>query len=274
MGSGKSTAGLINYLSYPLSSLILWQVFKNPVNQWLRSNLNLPSRSFLRSPLFSMRKQKVPFLYAYSNYVLPKPQNWRKEDYVTGYWFLDSAIEWTPSEDLIEFLNAGSPPVYIGFGSMSNREPKTITEVAVAAIEKTEQRGIISTGWGGISNIDLPNNIFKIDSVPHDWLFPQCAAVIHHGGAGTTAAGLKAGIPTIIVPFFSDQPFWGHRIADLGVGAEPIEQKELTVENLSAAINTVVNDRQMRDLAIHLGKQIRSENGVDNAVKAIEQYLV
>lgn len=274
MGSGKSTAGLFNYLSYSLSSLILWQVFKKPVNQWLQFNLNLSSRSFLKSPLFSMRKQKVPFLYAYSNYVLPKPQNWRKEDYVTGYCFLNSATDWTPPNDLINFLNVGSPPVYIGFGSMSNRDPETITKIALAALEKTNERGIISTGWGGISNVDLPDSVFKVDSVPHDWLFPHCTAVVHHGGAGTTAAGLKAGVPMIIVSFFSDQPFWGHRIADLGVGTEPIEQKKLTVENLSAAIDTATDSQQIRDRVVHLSKQIRSENGVNNAVKAIERYLV
>lgn len=274
MGSGKSLGSLLNYLSYPLSSLFLWQIFRKPVNQWLKTNLGLSSRSFLKSPLFSMRKQKVPFLYAYSNYVLPKPSNWRKEDYVTGYWFLDSATDWTPPEDLTDFLNAGSAPVYIGFGSMSNREPETITNIALAALEKTNQRGIIATGWGGISNIDLPDGVFKIESVPHDWLFPKCAAVVHHGGAGTTAAGLKADIPTIVVPFFSDQPFWGQIIANLGVGTEPIEQKELTVEKLSTAINTVVNSAQIKSCAINLGKQIRSENGVKNSVEAVEQYLI
>lgn len=274
MGSGKSLGSLLNYFSYPLSSLFLWQIYRKPVNHWLETHLDFSSRSFLNSPLFSMRKQKVPFLYAYSNYVLPKPSNWRKEDYVTGYWFLDSATDWTPSEDLTDFFNAGSPPLYIGFGSMSNREPETITNIALAALEKTNQRGIIATGWGGISNIDLPDSVFKIESVPHDWLFPKCAAVVHHGGAGTTAAGLKAGIPTIVVPFFSDQPFWGQRIAKLGVGTKPIEQKELTVEKLSTAIDTVVNSAHIKNCAINLGKQIRSVNGVKNSVEAIQQYLI
>ena len=268
MGSGKSLGGLFNYLSYPLSSLFLWQIFRKPVNEWLKSNLR-SSRSLWRSPFFSMRKQQIPFLYAYSNYVLPKPSSWRKEDYVTGYWFLDSTTGWTPPQDLTDFLNGGSPPVYIGFGSMSNRQPETVTEIAIAALEKTNQRGIIATGWGGISNVDLPDNIFKLDSAPHDWLFPKCAAVVHHGGAGTTAAGLKAGVPTIIVPFFSDQPFWGQRIVDLGVGTKPIEQKELTVEKLSAAIDTALNEQQIRERAVDLGKKIRSENGIDRAVKAI-----
>ena len=270
MGSGKSANGLLNYLSYPLSSLFLWQIYRKPVNRWLRSNLDMPSRSFLKSPLWSMRKQ-VPFLYAYSNYVLPKPQNWHEKDYVTGYWFLDSATDWTSPEDLTDFLEAGSPPIYIGFGSMSNREPETITNIVLAALEKTNQRGIIATGWGGISNVDLPHNVFKINSVPHDWLFPKCTAVIHHGGAGTTGASLKAGVPTIIVPFFSDQPFWGQRITDLGVGRS-IEQ-ELTVEKLSTAIATVINNRRIRDRAAALSEQIRTENGVDNAVRAIERYL-
>ena len=267
MGSGKSLGGLFNYLSYPLSSLFLWQIFRKPVNKWLKSN-SILSRSLWRSPLLSMRKQKVPFLYAYSNYVLPKPQNWREKDYVTGYWFLDSATDWTPPQDLTDFLNAGSPPIYIGFGSMSNRQPETVTNIALAALKQTNQRGIILTGWGGLSSLDLPDNIFKLDSAPHGWLFPKCAAVVHHGGAGTTAAGLRSGVPTIIVPFFSDQPFWGQRIADLGVGTEPIEQKELTVENLSVAINAAVHNRE-RDRATQLGQQIRSENGVENAVQAI-----
>ncbi len=117
MGSGKSLGGLFNYLSYPLSSLFLWQIFRKPVNRWLQFNLGLSSRSLWRSPIVSMRKQNIPFLYAYSNYVLPKPSNWREEDYVTGYWFLDSATHWIPPQDLTDFLKAGSPPVYIGFGS-------------------------------------------------------------------------------------------------------------------------------------------------------------
>ena len=272
MGSGKSLGGLFNYLSYPLSSLFLWQIFRKPVNEWLKSNSILP-RSWKRSPFVSMRKQQIPFLYAYSNYVLPKPSSWREEDYVTGYWFLDSTTDWTPPQNLTDFLNAGSPPIYIGFGSMSNRQPETITNVAIAALQKTNRRGIISTGWGGISNANLPDNVFKIDSAPHDWLFPKCAAVVHHGGAGTTAAGLKAGVPTIIVPFFSDQLFWGQRIADLGVGTQPVEQKELTVEKLSAAIDTAVNKPQIKQRAVDLGKKIRSENGIKRAVRAIALYL-
>ncbi|MGL5076933.1 MAG: glycosyltransferase, partial [Waterburya sp.] len=225
IGSGKSLGSILNYLSYSAFSFGLWQLFRKPVNKWLQTNLG-QSSSFLRlpfgyatrSPLARMRKDKVPFLYGYSNYVLPKPQNWSEQDYVTGYWFLEAIQDSKPAAELVNFLAQDNAPIYIGFGSMGNRDPKTITNIALAALEKTKQRGILATGWGGISNTDLPEIVFKIDSIDHDWLFPQCSAIVHHGGAGTTAASLKAGVPSIIVPFFSDQPFWGHRIAELGVG--------------------------------------------------------
>lgn len=170
---------------------------------------------------------------------------------------LESKQDLTIPEDLIDFLHNGSPPVYVGFGSMSDRDPQATMEIVLAALAKTNQRGIIATGWGGIDDFNLPSSVFKIDSIPHDWLFPQCAAVVHHGGAGTTAAGIKAGVPSIIVPFFSDQPFWGYRIFDLGVGTEPILQSQLTIDKLTAAINQAVKDEQMQTSAQRVENQIR-----------------
>jgi UDP:flavonoid glycosyltransferase YjiC (YdhE family) len=146
-------------------------------------------------------------------------------------------------------------------------------ETVLAALAKTSQRGIIATGWGGIDDLNLPSSVFKIDSIPHDWLFPQCAAVVHHGGAGTTAAGMKAGVPSIIVPFFSDQPFWGYRIFDLGVGTEPILHSQLTVDKLTAAINQAVQDEQMQTSAQRVGNQIRSEDGVKKVVTVISSVV-
>ena len=139
----------------------------------------------------------------------------------------------------------------------------------------TGVRGIIASGWGGLvpEQFQLPDTVMRIDSVPHDWLFPQVAAVVHHGGCGTTAAGLRAGRPTIICPFFGDQPFWGARIKALGVGSAPIPQKKLTVEKLSAAILQVTTNRLIREKATLLGEQIRSENGVSNAVNFINQWV-
>ncbi|PSB08826.1 glycosyltransferase [Pleurocapsa sp. CCALA 161] len=270
--ANKSLGSLFNYLSYPVASFVLWQIFRNPVNQYLKTNLGLSPRSIWRSPLIEI-KQNSSILYAYSSSVLPRGKNWSDNIYITGYWFLESKQDWTIPQDLIDFLNNGSPPVYVGFGSMSDRDPLATMEIVLAALAKTNQRGIIATGWGGIDDLNLPSSVFKIDSIPHDWLFPQCAAVVHHGGAGTTAAGMKAGVPSIIVPFFSDQPFWGYRIFDLGVGTEPILRSQLTVNKLTAAINQAIQDGQMQTSAQRVGNQIRSEDGVKKAVTIISSVV-
>lgn len=163
--------------------------------------------------------------------------------------------------------------MYIGFGSMMSSNPEERTELVLKALAKAGKRGILLTGWGGLSNTDLPDDVFKIESIPHDWLFPQMAAIVHHGGAGTTSAGLRAGVPTIITPFFADQPFWGYRVKELGVGSAPIPQKDLTAEKLAAAIQTATSDKAMRDRACTLGEKIRSEDGVKRAVEIFHRYL-
>ncbi len=153
---------------------------------------------------------------------------------------------------------------------MRSRNPEQTADLILQAIEITGQRAILQSGWGGLSKGDLPDTIFMVDSISHSWLFPLVAAVVHHGGAGTTAAGLRAGIPSVVIPFFGDQPFWGQRIAELGVGPEPIPRKQLTVGRLAAAIHRVVTDQAMRQRAAALGTKIRAENGVANAVAILQ----
>jgi UDP:flavonoid glycosyltransferase YjiC (YdhE family) len=136
------------------------------------------------------------------------------------------------------------------------------------------QRAILLSGWGGLRPEDLPDSVLVLDSVPHTWLFPRVAAVVHHGGAGTTAAGLRAGVPTIIIPFFGDQPFWGARIAELGVGPRPVPRKRLTAERLAQAIRDTVASEEMRQRASKLGESIRSEDGVATAVEIIQGVKV
>lgn len=216
----------------------------------------------------------VPALHAYSPSVIPQPDDWPASATVTGYWFLDQASEWADvSPALREFLAAGSPPVYIGFGSIFGRNPQRTTRIVLEAIRLADVRAIVSTGWGGldVSGINLPSTVLAIESAPHDWLLPQVAAVVHHGGCGTTAAGLRAGRPSVICPFFGDQPFWGSIVHDMGVGPPPIMQKKLTAENCAAAIRATLDDTTMRQKAESLGEQIRSEEGVVNAVAFIEQ---
>jgi UDP:flavonoid glycosyltransferase YjiC (YdhE family) len=208
-------------------------------------------------------------VYGFSPSVIPKPADWGKNIQVTGYWFLDSESDWTPPTTLETFLQNGSPPLYIGFGSMTNRKPEETTDLVIQALAHTRQRAIIASGWSGMSKANLPDTVFMVESIPHAWLFPRVAAVVHHGGAGTTAAGLRAGIPSIITPFFGDQPFWGQRVADLGVGTQPIPRKKLTVDLLAQAIQTVVTDQPMRQRAAELGTHIRAEDGIGRVIEIV-----
>jgi len=141
----------------------------------------------------------------------------------------------------------------------------------IQALKLTNQRAILLSGWGGLQKANIPDSIFMIDAIPHSWLFPRVSAVVHHGGASTTAAGLKAGVPSVIIPFFGDQPFWGQRIADLGVGSKPIPRKQLTAERLANAIREVVTNEDMRQRAAKLGKQIQTENGIESAVEIFNE---
>jgi sterol 3beta-glucosyltransferase len=156
---------------------------------------------------------------------------------------------------------------------MPTQDAARTTRTVLAALERAGQRGVLASGWGGLAATDLPPSVYLLDEAPHDWLFPQMAAVVHHGGAGTTAAGLRAGVPTVICPFFGDQPFWGRRVVRLGVGPQPIPQRRPTTDALSAAIRTVVSDPMMRERAAVLGSAIRAEDGVGNAVTHIEAYI-
>ena len=216
----------------------------------------------------------IPVLHCVSPYVLPRPDDWAAHVYMSGYWFLDQGADWQPSDDLQAFLDAGDPPVYVGFGSMAGRDPQRLARIVVDALLQAGVRGIIASGWGGLQAGDLPETIFQIDQAPHDWLFPRVAAVVHHGGAGTTAAGLRAGCPTVICTFIADQPFWGDRVHKLGAGSQPIPQKKLTAAKLAAAIREVTTDPAIKRNAEALGANIRGEDGIANAIRVIEGLSV
>jgi UDP:flavonoid glycosyltransferase YjiC (YdhE family) len=153
---------------------------------------------------------------------------------------------------------------------MGSRKPEETGDLVLQALARAGQRGIVLSGWGGLRAVDVPDSVLVVDAIPFSWLFPRVAAVVHHGGAGTTAAGLRAGVPSIVVPFFGDQPFWGRRVAALGAGPAPIPRKKLTVERLAEAITQAVTDGTMRRRAAEVGAEIRAEDGVARAVKVVE----
>ena len=245
--------------------------------QWYRPVVNDFRQRFGLSPYTTASFYRVltstPLLGAYSPTVIPHPPDWPDSVHVTGYFFLDAQADWQPPAELEAFLDSGNPPVYIGFGSMAGRNPEHFAAIVLEALAKSGQRGVLLTGWGGMHAMSVPDNVFVVDSALHSWLFPRMAAVVHHGGAGTTAEGLRAGVPSMIVPFIVDQPFWGKRVKALGVGPEPIPRNKLTADRLAHAIRVAVTYPEMKQRAAALGEAIRAEDGVGNAVNIVKQYL-
>jgi UDP:flavonoid glycosyltransferase YjiC (YdhE family) len=257
--------GPVNRLSYRLAVQGFWQFFRRAINEARQSYFDMPPLPFL-GPFGRYASEKRPILYGYSRHLVPRPADWPDHAWVTGNWFLERSRGWKPDRDLLAFMEAGPPPVYIGFGSMNSRDPQRTTRLVHDALAETGQRGILLSGWGGMISESRPKHIFVAEDIPHDWLFPRVSAVVHHGGAGTTAAGLRAGAPTVTIPFFGDQPFWGWRVYKLGAGPKPLPQKRLTKEKLACAIDRAVNDASMRTNALALREKLVAEDGVGNAV--------
>src|SRR5262249_15844480 len=182
---------------------------------------------------------------AYSKYVVPHADDWPSTIHTTGYLFLDEPGNWNPPAGLEAFLEASEPPVCIGFGSMIGHNLDQVSRTIVGAIRESGRRAVLLEGWAGIGEADLGERIFRIDSAPHELLFPRVSAAIHHGGAGTTAASLRAGLPTVVVPHLGDQPFWGRRVQALGVGPKPIKRNRLTSSALAEAIVEATSNRVM-----------------------------
>jgi UDP:flavonoid glycosyltransferase YjiC (YdhE family) len=214
----------------------------------------------------------TPILYGFSPTVIPKPPDWTKDQCITGYWFLDAAEEFEPKAEVLEFLSNGSPPLSIGFGSMVEHEKEAIRQIVIDALRETNQRAVLLGGWSELDASAVPDFILCVKSLPHGWLFPRVAAAIHHGGAGTTAAALRAGVPNVIAPWFGDQFFWAERVQEIGAGPEPIPRKKLDAAKLSKAIRQALNNVQIQANAVQIGQNILGENGIETAVSMIESF--
>jgi UDP:flavonoid glycosyltransferase YjiC (YdhE family) len=206
--------------------------------------------------------------------LIPKPKDWNHHISVAGFYFLDLAQNYTPEPDLAAFLAAGEPPVYIGFGSIVVDDPNAMTKMIFEAVKITGRRALVSKGWGGLGadELGVPEGVFMLGNCPHDWLFKHVSAVVHHGGAGTTAAGIAAGRPTVVVPFFGDQPFWGAMVARAGAGPDPVPYKVLTAEKLAESINKALEPQSL-ERAEELCNKIKQEDGSQKGAQAFHQML-
>lgn len=245
--------------------------YANAIDRFRREALALAKAPKTMWAMRDAAGNPIPVLHGFSRHVVPHPDDWPEYAHVNGYWMLPDAPDWTPPGDLAAFLEAGPAPVFFGFGSIAGRDPQGLAQTIVAALEKTGQRGVLATGWGGLQPDAVPDTVFVLKNAPYSWLFPRVAAVIHHGGAGTTAAGLAAGRPTLVCPFFGDQGFWGARVHALGAGPKPIAQKALTRQRLASAVRRVTSDRAMQAAAGAIGEALRREDGVSETVALIER---
>jgi sterol 3beta-glucosyltransferase len=261
--------GFLNHVTHRSAAKITWWTSRFGFER-VRRRAGLPRRKLYWPFDETAERPPTPILCAWSPIILPPSRDWPAHTHVTGYYHLPLDHASQPDSELHSFLQSGEPPVCISFGSMIHRDARRIYEVAREALKHTANRAVVLSGWGRTKD-SSSRDILYLEAAPHDWLLPRCKAVIHHGGAGTSAAGLRAGIPNIVVPFMGDQSFWGERIYSIGVGPRPLPIKSLSVETLAGALAEVEGE-SLRTRAQHIGEQLRGEDGAGTAIKWIEKY--
>ncbi|KAH8429328.1 glycosyltransferase [Aspergillus melleus] len=272
--SSDISSATSNFVSYSLVEMLTWQGLGDVVNNFREYTLGLGPLSTLTATGL-LARLKVPQTYCWSPALIPKPTDWADHISITGFCFMAAGESYEPEPGLKAFLEAGSMPIYIGFGSIVVDDPVGMTRLLFEAVARTGQRAIISKGWGGLGDdsvVDVPHGIYLLGNCPHDWLFQRVSCVVHHGGAGTTAAGIALGKSTVIIPFFGDQHFWGEMVAKAGAGPSPINHKTLTVENLADAISTALRP-DVRQRAQELGRLINEENGDQATANSFQDRL-
>jgi sterol 3beta-glucosyltransferase len=264
--------GPINLLLYHVLQLAAWQIMSPAINDGVRRRLGLKPYPWY-GPYYGKRAAGDRVLYGYSQEIVPRPACWAQDEVVTGYWFHDEGADWQPPAALARFLAAGPAPIYVGFGSMLSEDAERITREILRAVEIAGVRAILARGWGALAALPagLEDRVLVIDQAPHDWLFSKVVLAVHHGGAGTTAAAQRAGLPSVVVPFFGDQPFWAWCLGRLGVAPPPLSPHRLTAERLAAAISTASADG-MRQRARDLGARLRQEDGVETAIDTLARW--
>jgi sterol 3beta-glucosyltransferase len=271
--SGVRLGKIYNQLTHFIFDKVFWAMSKSAVKEFWNTEI----KTKIDLSVSALKRQEssgMPIIYGYSEHLFERPEEWAENIQITGSWTIYDEPNWTPPDELVSFIKDGTPPVYIGFGSIKDVSKFNETfKILVEALKISGQRGIIVLGWNKLDEAQtLPENVYLLDNAPHSWLFPQMSVVVHHGGAGTTAAGLNAGKPTVIIPHSADQPAWGKRVYELGVGAKPIPKAKLTAVKLADAINEALNPKIVEN-AERLGNNLRKENGVETATQIIDKFL-
>jgi sterol 3beta-glucosyltransferase len=271
-GARDKLPGILSLGAHHLLFQMVWGVMRPAINEVVRPQLGLRRYSRLGPYLFRNDLHAAKVINGFSTHVLPRPADWPDSSLVTGYWFLDEP-QWRPPEALYEFLAAGPKPIYVGFGSMVSSNATRFTEIVLDAVKKSGQRAVLATGWGGLEDEDLGQSerVFFLRHAPHDWLFPRVSAAVHHGGAGTTAAAVRAGIPSVIVPFYGDQPFWARCLHRKGVAPPALDRKALSSDAMVDALKATQLPAMIQR-AFELGCAVRAEDGVGEALRCLQRW--
>jgi UDP:flavonoid glycosyltransferase YjiC (YdhE family) len=258
-----------NRMTYRLAEQLVWQFYRPKINRWRAKTLGLPPQSF--SGLFTqMQQDKQQIINGFSRHVVPPPPDWGPNIHLTGYWYAETP-DWKPPQGLVDFLNQGEAPIFIGFGSMPIRNPGAILDLILNSAVSAGMRLVLHRGWGGLEATEFPESVFPIGFSDFKWLFPRMAAVVHHGGAGTTAYAMRAGVPSLVIPFVFDQFYWGRRTFELGIGPKAIPFKKLDEARLTKALIALQSQTSFSENAADLGERLRAENGLAHAISILEQ---
>lgn len=267
----QNLGSLVNLGTYKAGYLLMGALEKKLLNDWRKEN-GLRQRKPRTNPDYEIGNHTVLCIYAMSPHLVPRPAEWPASIRMSGFWFDEQPAAYAPPEDLEDFLSAqADPPIYVGFGSMGGKKARKLLTVVLRSLHEAHLRAMVAVGWTG-RQLKSNNQVYFADYVPHDWLFPRVKAVIHHGGAGTTAAGLRYGKPTLVIPFAGDQPFWGYHVYQAGCGPKPVSCQNVTVRRLTSAMIDLTTKPRYREKAEALGALIRMENGTRTAADLIEQY--
>lgn len=242
------------------------KIGESALNRWRTETLGLAATGW-RDDWARMRR--LPHLLGYSPAVLPRPRDWKPWVHVTGFWFLGDPGTYQPPPELQAFLDAGPPPIGVGFSSLVGRNPTAVTRAVIDGLTEAGQRAVLLTGLGGLKGVTFPDHVCPVTAVPHDWLFPRISAMVHHGGAGTTGVAMRSGLPQLGVPFGYDQMLWANQIHELGVGPAPIPAESITAQRLVPALRAIATNQGMRDRAAEVSASIRAEDGIGTAVSII-----